>query len=110
MSRCNLYLSAKEFLLLLEVLNIHTLLKFQVLNTVSHPELLCYVGKIPFRCCFYRAFLLVLIKPNALQPLLHIEAVIPLFIEVLRPSGYELLLRVLRLGCDLHHRLAHELD
>lgn len=92
------------------VFDIHTLLEFQVLDTVSHPKLPLYVIKIPFRRCFYRTFLFVLIKPNTLQPSINIKAIIPLFVKVLSPSSYKFLLCVLRLSGDVHYGLAKELN
>jgi hypothetical protein len=69
------------------LLSLTTLLEFQVLNTVSYPELLCHVREIPFRRRFHCAFLLILVKPNVLQPLIDIETEIPLFIKMPGPSG-----------------------
>lgn len=95
--------------MLCEALDIHTLLESQILDTVSYPELLGRMGKIPFCGGFYGAFLLVLIKPNALQTLLDIKAVKSLLIKMPRPPSYKLLLCILSLGCDLYDSLAKEL-
>jgi len=42
--------------------------------------------------------------------MIDIKAVIPLFIKVLCPPSYKLLLCILRLSRDLYHGLAKELD
>jgi hypothetical protein len=60
-----------------------------------------------YRTC---ALLLVFIKPNALQPLIDIKTKISLFVKMLRPPGYELLICIIRLGRDIYHGLAEELD
>jgi hypothetical protein len=66
--------------------------------------------EVSLRGCLHWAFLLVLLKPNLLQPLIDIEPEVPLFIIMLGPSRYEYFLRVLCLGCDLYDRLPEELD
>jgi hypothetical protein len=68
------------------------------------------VGKIPFCYGFNRAFLLVLIKPNVLQTLLNIKAVISLLIKMLCLPGYKLLLCILCLGHNLYDSLAKKLN
>jgi hypothetical protein len=75
----------------------------------SRTRNFCAMSEISFSCCFYRAFLLVLVKPNVLQSLLDIKAVIPLFIQMLSPFCYEFLLCVFRLGSDLHYSVAKKL-
>lgn len=96
--------------MLCEVLDIHTLLESQILDAVSYPKLLRHVGKVTFYCNFHSALLLILIKPNALQFLLDIEAVISLFIKMLGLLHDEPPLCILRLSRDLHYSLAQELD
>jgi hypothetical protein len=68
------------------------------------------MSEIPYYRYFYRALLLVLVKPNVLQPLIDIKMEISLFIEMLCPPSYKLLLYVLHLGRDIHYSLTKELD
>lgn len=57
-----------------KALHVHTLLLLQVLNTIPHPKLLRLVSQILVCCCFHLALLLVLSKPDVLQPLVNVEA------------------------------------
>lgn len=66
--------------------------------------------QISLRRSLHWSRLLVLLEPNLLQPLIDIEAEIPLLIIMLGPPLYESLLRVLCLGCDLYDCLPEKLD
>jgi hypothetical protein len=81
-----------------KVLNIHTLLLLQVLHAVPHPELLRLVSQVLICRCFHLALLLVLRKPNVLQPLVDVKAEEPLFVVMLSLPRDKLPLCLLRLS------------
>jgi hypothetical protein len=81
-----------------EVLDVHTLLESQVLDTVSYSELLALMVKIPVCCSLNSSLISILRQAHILQPLVDIEAKVPLLVKVLAPLGYELLLCMLSLS------------
>jgi hypothetical protein len=85
-----------------KVLDVHTLLLLQVCNAVLHLELLRLVSQILVCRCFHLALLLVLSKPNVLQPLVDVKAEEPLLVVVLSPSCDKPSLRLLCLSSDPH--------
>jgi hypothetical protein len=87
---------------LYKVLNVHTLLLLQVLNTVPHPELLRLVSQVLVYYYFYLTLLLILSKPDILQPLVDVKAEELLLIVVLSLSRNEPSLRLLYLSRDLY--------
>lgn len=93
-----------------KVLDIHTLFLLQVCNTVPHPELLRLVAQVLVCCCFHLALLLVFSKPDVLQPLIDVEAEVPLVVVVLGPPRDKLLLCLFRLSRDFYQALRQKLD
>lgn len=93
----------------MKVYNIHTLLKAQVLDTISDAILLRLIVQIPVCCCFHWPLLLIFVKPNSLQTLVDIETKVSILIEVLPPLGYELFLRLFCLGRNTHDSLSKKL-
>jgi hypothetical protein len=93
-----------------EALDVHTLLEFQVLDTVSYSELLALMVKIPVCCSLDSSLISILRHSHILQPLVDVESKVPLFVKVLAPLGYEPLLCMLSLSSKFDECAREELE